>query len=117
MDGFYFFKYGNKDVCERVLHEGPWLFDERPYYIEEMGEFRIGDRPIVLCCCVGEISIPPLEVLVSKNLEQGNKYYWEAPIYGQCNCNLGEICVCTLLYRDSATSKLPQMVCLELEGG
>ena len=29
MDGFYFFKYGNKDVCERVLHEGPWLFDER----------------------------------------------------------------------------------------
>lgn len=28
-NGFFFFKFGTKEECDRVLNEGPWLFDGR----------------------------------------------------------------------------------------
>jgi len=28
-NGFFFFKFGSEEECNRVLEEGPWLFDGR----------------------------------------------------------------------------------------
>jgi len=37
-NGYFFFKFGSKDECDRVLNQGPWLFDGRLIILKSWSE-------------------------------------------------------------------------------
>lgn len=117
-NGNFFFKFGSKDECNRVLQAGPWLFDGRLIIIKHCSPDSGLERDVLTSAPVW-IRFPALHLK-----------YWSQTILSKIASLVG-----VPLYMDKATTQferlayarsfveisaknhLPKCVHLEIEGG
>jgi len=46
-NGFFFFKFGTSEECDRILHGGPWLFDGRLTILKRWSESTSLERDLL----------------------------------------------------------------------
>lgn len=93
-NGFFFFKFSLKEGCDRILHEGPWLFDDRLIILKPLSE-HIGLERDLLSSIPVWVRFPNLHLKL-----------WSQSIISKAASVIGNP-----LYMDEATAKGERLSC------
>jgi hypothetical protein len=117
-NGYFFFKFGSKDECDRVLNEGPWLFDGRLIILKPWSP-NIGLERDILSTVPVWIRFPSLHLkLWSNTVISYMASLIGKPLYMDNATATGERLEFARCFVEiSACSKLPKSVRLDLGNG
>lgn len=117
-NGFFFFKFGSREEYERILHEGPWLFDGRLVILKPWSEDIGLDRNLSSTIPVW-VRFPNLHLkLWSQSILSKVASLVGYPIYMDEATTKGErLAYARCFVEISASAKLPRKVLLEIKNG
>lgn len=117
-NGYFFFKFGNKEEFERILNEGPWLFDGRLIILKPWSE-NIGLERDLLSSVPVWIRLPSLHLkLWSQNIVGRIASLIGIPLYMDSATASGErLAYARCFVEISSNSKLPTSVKMEIGNG
>jgi len=117
-NGFFFFKFGTKEECDRILQSGPWLFDGRLIILKNWSE-DIGLERDLLSTLPVWMHFPSLHLkLWSKIIISKLASLVGIPLFMDMSTASGErISYARCFVEIDASKTLPSLVTLELEDG